>query len=97
MTSSDIFIGREKMGDDELFILLDLNTKGCVVCGELENLLPTLCTAIKNKETVSFSEVPHEEDSPATYLPLTPEQFNKLERMYERKIEMKKYPNPFVK
>jgi hypothetical protein len=95
--SSTIFIGRNLQDEDVLFAAIDRGTGFGVFSGTLESLLSPLCKAVKNKETISFNEVPYVKNPLTTYLPLTREQFQELERMYERKVDMKIYTNPFVR
>ena len=53
--------------------------------GRAEDLEKQILNLRANQNTVS-----------GTYLPFKPEQMQTLERMYESKTEMKKYPNPFL-
>ncbi len=97
MTPSTIFIGRELTDENAFFVALDLKSKMSIGCSTLEKLLPLVLRAVKSKETISFNEVPYVADPSVTYMPLREEQFKELERMYERKVDMKTFPNPFVR
>lgn len=95
MTST--FIGRALFDDDALFVTLNSKAEQGIYCPTLENLLHLVCIAVTSGEEISFNEVPYIANPSITYLPLTKEQFKELEIMYEKKIDMKTYKNPFVR
>ena len=91
----DVFIGREIFEDGlEAFVTLPLQGRGASSYTSLVMACAELCNSIKDGKRVLLYQSPGQV-AEAKYRPFKPEQMALLQRLYSRREEMKRFPDPF--